>query len=172
MKKIFITAILFSSLAISVFAADGGKKRANTSNSDAVSYTVLNQFTYDFKDAKDVVWTVNGNCQKADFVLEGKKVAAFYSLSGEYLGITRDVTYKSVPLAAQKEINSQYASYTIGEVIELQPKPTDQSATDLLSTTSFSDDAKVYFVDLKNDKEEVLVRVTPNADVYFFKQVK
>jgi hypothetical protein len=167
MKKIFITAILFSSLSVSVFA-DGGKKKDN-SNSEAVSYNVLNQFSYDFKDAKETVWTVNGNCQKADFSMAGSKMTAFYSLSGEYLGTTRYVSFKNVPAAAQKEIGSEYATYKVGEVVELEPRQLTQT-TDL-SSSSLSD-TKVYFVDLKNEKEEILVRVTPSADVYFFKQVK
>src|ERR1700712_5139443 len=121
MKKIFITAILFSSLSVGVFAADGGKKKDN-SNSEAVTYTVLNQFAYDFKDAKDIVWKVDGNCQKAEFTANGQKFTAFYSLAGDYMGVTRAVTLKSVPAEAQKEIASQYSTYKVGEVIELQPK--------------------------------------------------
>lgn len=170
MKKLFITAILFSSLALGVFASDGGKKKDNT-NSSAVSYTVLNQFTYDFKDAKDVTWTINGNCQKAAFTLGSEKMTAFYSLSGEYLGVTRNVAYKTIPAAAQKDIATQYAEYKVGEVIELQPKQTLSAAPDNL-LSNYNDDSKVYFIDLKNDKEEILVRVTSSSDVYFFKQVK
>lgn len=170
MKKIFITAILFSSLSLGAFAADGGKK--DNSNAEAISYTVLNQFAYDFKDATDISWKVDGNCQKAEFVLEGKKLTAFYSLTGEYMGVTRAVAFKNVPAAAQKEIGSQYTGYQIGEVIELQPKATSQSALNTYASPSFNDDSKVYFVDLKNEKEEILVRVTTNADVYFFKQIK
>jgi hypothetical protein len=170
MKKLFITAILFSSLTVGAFAADGGKKKDN-SNSESVSYTVLNQFAYDFKDAKDILWRVDGNCQKADFTFEGKKLTAFYSLAGEYMGVTRSVEYKIVPAAAQKEIASQYTGYTIGEVIELQPKATSASALEPYATSA-ADDAKVFFVDLKNEKEEILVKVTTSADVYFFKQIK
>jgi len=168
MKKIFITAILFSSLSFSVFA-DGAKK--DNTNAEAISYTVLNQFSYDFKDATDISWKVDGNCQKAEFVLEGKKLTAFYTLTGEYLGVTHAVAFKNVPAAAQKEINAQYVGYKVGEVIELQPKATSSSALNAYGS-SFTDDSKVYFVDLKNEKEEILVRVTTNADVYFFKQVK
>lgn len=168
MKKLFITAILFSSLTAGVFAADGGKKK-DASNSEAVTYTVLNQFAYDFKDAKDVLWKVDGNCQKAEFTLEGQKYTAFYSLTGDYMGVTRAVTFKNVPAEAQKEINTQYAGYKVGEVIELQPKA---SVTVDPYAAPSSNDSKVYFVDLKNEKEEILVRVTSNSDVYFFKQVK
>ena len=170
MKKVFITAILVSGLSFGVFAADGGKKADNT-NSAAVSYTALNQFSVDYKDAKNVTWKVDGNCQKAEFLLNNVKVTAFYSLTGEFLGLTQSVSYSQVPAEAQKEIAANYKGYTIGEVIQLQPKQ-DREVLDTYSASSYKDDSVVYFVDLKNAKEELLVRVTPDADVYFFKQVK
>ncbi|OCX53213.1 hypothetical protein BEL04_02570 [Mucilaginibacter sp. PPCGB 2223] len=170
MKKVFITAILVSGLSLGVFA-DGGKKGNDNSNSSAASYTALNQFSSDYKDAKNVVWKVDGNCQKAEFVLEGKKVTAFYSLTGEFLGLTQPVDYKTIPADAQKDIAASYKGYTVGEVIKLEPKQ-ERDVTDLYAGSAFKNDAVVYFVDLKSAKEEILVRVTPDADVYFFKQVK
>jgi len=171
MKKVFITAILVSGLSFGVFAADGGKKGDNT-NSAAVSYTALNQFGIDYKDAKNVSWKVDGNCQKAEFLLNNVKVTAFYSLTGEFLGLTQAVAYDKIPAAAQKQIGTDYKGYTVGEVIQLEPKQTTEMNDGYTTTTSFKDDSVVYFVDLKNAKEEILVRVTTAADVYFFKQVK
>lgn len=169
MKKVFITAILVSGLSLGVFA-DGGKKGDNTST-NAASYTALNQFSIDYKDASNVVWKVDGNCQKAEFILKGTKVTAFYSLTGDFLGLTQAVDYKKIPAEAQKDIAANYKGYTIGEVIQLEPKQ-GADVSDLYAGSSFKNDPVVYFVDLKNDKEEILVRVTPDADIYFFKQVK
>jgi hypothetical protein len=168
MKKVFITALLVSGLSVNMFAADGGKKGSNTTSA---SYTVTNQFANDFTTAKNVVWTVNGNCQKADFILNNQKVTAFYSLAGEYMGLTRNVDYKVVPADAQKQIAKDYKGYEVGQVIELQPNPNSVVPTGLMDLSS-KDAGIVYFVDLKSDKDEVLVRVTQDADVYFFKQVK
>jgi hypothetical protein len=170
MKKVFITAILVSGLSFGVFAADGGKKGDNT-NSTTVSYTALSQFSIDYKDAKNVLWKVDGNCQKAEFLLNNVKVTAFYSLTGEFLGLTQPVAFDKVPVGAQKEIATHYKDYTIGEVIQLQPKQTAE-VSDGYTSSTYKDDSIVYFVDLKNAKEEILVRVTADADVYFFKQVK
>lgn len=169
MKKVFITAILVSGLSFGVFA-DGGKK-ADNSNASAASYTALNQFSIDYKDATNVTWKVDGNCQKAEFILNKAKVTAFYSLTGEFLGLTQAVDYKTIPAAAQKDIAASYKGYTIGEVIKLEPKQ-DKDVTDPYAGSSFKDESVIYFVDLKSTKEEILVRVTPDADVYFFKQVK
>jgi hypothetical protein len=169
MKKVFITAILVSGLSLGVFA-DGGKK-SDASNSSAVSYTALNQFSVDYKDATNVLWKVDGNCQKAEFTLNNAKVTAFYSLTGDFLGLTQAVDYKKVPVEAQKDIATNYKGYAVGEVIQLEPKQ-ERDVADLYSSSSFKNDSVIYFVDLKNAKEEILVRVTADADVYFFKQIK
>jgi len=170
MKKVYITALLIGSLSISsVFATDGGKKDKAKAEAQ-VSNVVLNQFTYEFKDAQAVKWSVDANCQKALFTFEGKQMTAFYSLSGEYLGVTHTTEFTKVPADAQKEITTKYKEYTIGDVIEFQPAVTNSAS--IYSFSSYSNDEKVYFVDLKNDKEEFLLRVTPNSSVYFFKQIK
>ena len=157
MKKIFLTLATVGILGTSVFAKiDGGKKTETT-----VSYSVQNEFDEEFGDATNVSWAITSNCQKASFVLNGVKMTAFYSLQGEYLGVTQNVAYTEIAAKAQKEIAVKYKGFTVGEVIKLTT-----------NDTAASFDQTVYFVDLKNDSSEELVRVTPSADVYFFKQVK
>ncbi|MGZ3763930.1 MAG: hypothetical protein ACXVB0_17255 [Mucilaginibacter sp.] len=158
MKKLFITAAIATMFSASVFA-DGTKKTNTAVN---VSYTVLNQFSADFADAKNVTWTVNKNFQKADFVNEGVKMTAFYNLQGDFVALTTDVDAKAIPAKAKKEIAEKYKGYAVNEVIVLQ------------SNTELNPDADetAYFVDLKNDTKEVLVRITPTAHIEFYKQVK
>jgi hypothetical protein len=158
MKKIFLTIATIGLLGTSVYAADGGKK---TEKSAAVSYAVKNEFDSTFEDAKDVTWTVTSNVQKATFTSNDVKMTAFYNLTGEYLGVTEDVTYTALSEKAKKQIADKYAGYDVNEVIKLE---TSGAATNFAET--------VYFVDLKNDAAEVLVRVTPTNDVYFFQKVK
>lgn len=104
MKKILITAILLSVLSVGAFAAGGGKK-SNTNDAASVSYTVLNQFAYAFKDAKNVVWTVNKNYKKAEFTLNGENMAVFYFIPNETVGITHIVSYSGT---AKKPIATEY----------------------------------------------------------------
>ena len=158
MKKLFITAAIATMFSASVFA-DGTKKSNSGVN---VSYTVLNHFSTDFADAKNTVWTVNGNFQKADFESEGIKKTAFYNLQGEFVALTQDIDAKAIPAKAQKEIDEKYKGYTVNEVIVLQ------NNTDLNPDA----DETAYFVDLKSDAKEVLVRITPEAGIAFYKQVK
>ena len=158
MKKLFITAAIATMFSVSVFA-DGTKKSKTEVN---VSYAVLNQFTTDFADATNVTWTVDGNFQKADFVSDNVKKTAFYNFRGEFLALTQDVDARAIPAKAQKEIDEKYKGYTVNEVIVIQ------------NNTDVNPDADetAYFVDLKNDTKEVLVKITSEQHIDFYKQVK
>jgi len=158
MKKLFITAAIATMFSASVFA-DGNKKANNTVN---VSYSVLTQFGADFADAKSVTWSVNKNFQKADFVLGDSKMTAFYNFKGEFVALTQDVDAKAIPAKAQAEIAEQYKGYAVNEVIVVQ------NNTELNADA----DETAYFVDLKSDTKEVLVKITPSAHIEFYKEVK
>jgi predicted transcriptional regulator len=166
MKKLFTTLALATVVSLSTFAADGGKKTDDASN---VSYTVLNQFSSDFRGAKNVVWTVNANCQKAEFIVDDVKMTAFYKLTGEYMGVTQNVNYKSLPSAAKQEIETKYKGYQVAEVIKYQVNVTADYFDRLLTSST---ESTVYFVDLKSQSEEMIVKVSTQGDVNFFKQVK
>ncbi len=158
MKKIFLTIAAVGILGTSAFAKIDGGKKAETVT---VSFSVQTEFDEQFSDATNVVWSITPNCQKATFVEEGVAKTAFYNLQGEYLGVTENVAYASISAKAQKEISVKYEGYKVGDVIKLTTNDTNAGF-----------DQTVYFVDLKNDTNEVLLRVTPSAGVFFFKQVK
>jgi hypothetical protein len=160
MKKIFLTIATAALLSVNVFAADGGKKNNETSAN--VSYSVQQEFNADFANAQNVFWTVNKNCQKADFTVDGIKKTAFYSLSGDFLGTTQVIGYNAIPAKSKKIIEESYKGYVAGNVIVYQ---TNEAIIDTIDPTS-------YFVDLKSSNHEVLVRVTEAGGVEFFKQVK
>lgn len=158
MKKIFLTLATVGILGTSAFAKiDGGKK----AEAATVSYAVQTEFDEQFSDATNVAWTITSNTQKATFVQDGTSKTAFYSLQGEYLGVTENVPYRAIAAKAQKEIAAKYSGYSISDVIKLTTNDANAGF-----------DQTVYFVDVKNSTNEVLLRVTPSAGVFFFKQVK
>jgi hypothetical protein len=159
MKKLFITAAIATMFSASVFAADGGKKVKEAAN---VTYAAQNQFNADFSDASNVTWSVNKNFQKADFISNGAKMTAFYTLSGDFIGLTQNADLRAIPAKTKALIAKQYGDYTINSLIVYQVNT--ELNTDV--------DPTAYFVDLKNDNHEVLVRITPSAEIEFFKQVK
>jgi hypothetical protein len=160
MKKVILTIATAALFSVNVFAADGGKKGNDASAN--VSYSVAQEFSADFAGAQNVVWTVNKNCQKAAFTENGVKKTAFYSPAGDFMGVTQVVGYNAIPAASQKLIAEHYKGYTPGNVIVYQANEAYNGTIDPTS----------YFVDLKNDAHEVLVRVTETGSLEFFKQVK
>jgi hypothetical protein len=159
MKKIFLTIATAALLSVNVFAADGGKKSVETAN---VSYAVQQEFSTDFGGAKDIVWTVTKNVQKADFTVDGAKKTAFYNLSGEFLGTTQVTGYEAIPAKSKQLIATSYPDYVAKDVIVYQA---NTAINDNIDPTS-------YFVDLKSATHEILVRVTGEGKLEFFKQVK
>jgi hypothetical protein len=158
MKKIFLTIATAALFSVSVFAGDGGKKF----DGGVASYAVQQAFASDFNGATNVVWTVTKNCQKVDFLIDGVKKTGFYTLGGDFLGTTQTVVYKAIPVKSQKLIADTYKDYTPGDVIVYQA---NEALNSDIEPTS-------YFVDLKNEKHEILVRVANSGNVEFFKQVK
>jgi hypothetical protein len=159
MKKLIITTAILAILGVSAFAYDGGKKPITGDVN--VTYAALNHFKTDFKKVKNAAWTVTSNCQKVTFDMDGVTMTAFYSLTGDYLGVTHNVDYDKVPAGAQKEINSNYDDYTSKGVIKFEYTG-DNKAIDPL----------VYFVDLKKADSEIVLKVTADEKVSFFKKVK
>ena len=157
MKKLFITAaaaILFSATAFASTAT-------TFTGEENVTYTALNHFAADFKEAKSPVWVVTSNCQKVTFTLDGTRLTAFYSLGGDFMGTTQDLGIDAIPAAAQTKIAAKYAGYTAAQVIKYDTYDADTFTSSV-----------VYFVDLKKTGSEVLVKVTPDGSVSYFKTVK
>jgi uncharacterized membrane protein len=154
MKRIFVTIAIATLFTANVFAANRVIKTED--GTEGVSFTVINKFNNEFIRAENVTWKVNANFQKATFTLDNVKMSAFYNLQGEYMGVTQNVQFKALPTKAKEEIGRKYEGYLAKEVIKLDA----------------DDNTTVYFVDLKKDNDEFLVRVTPTANVYFFQQVK
>ncbi len=157
MKKLFITAAIATMFSVTAFA-DGGKKATTESSEKYVSYNALNDFKSTFNTAENAKWTFTANCQKVSFTQNKTSFTAFYDLSGEYLGLTQDVAYSTMAPSVKSEIAESYKGYTVNSVIKY--------------ITNDSDETVVSFVDLVNAKTEIVLKVTPNNSVSYFKTVK
>jgi hypothetical protein len=182
MKKLFITAVIatmFSVAAFSVTAfADGGKKAVKKTGEKNVSYTALNQFKTDFKDAANVVWTVTSNCQKVSFTENNTDYTAFYDFNGEYLGLTHYVAFNVLSESVKKQITKNYKGYIISRVIKFESQEKEQLVysaqvrtvdSSAIVKAAVNDDV-VYFIDLKSVADEVLLQVTPDDSITVLKQ--
>ncbi|MBL4676520.1 MAG: hypothetical protein JKY70_10005 [Mucilaginibacter sp.] len=156
MKKIFLTTAVAALLSVNVFAGDKAPKVKDDSAN--VTYLAINKFNADYFGAENVTWKVTSKFQKVTFTIDGVQKSAFYNQRGELIGTTQTVQYNALPVSAQKEISGKYQGYFAKEVIKLE---NDDNV-----------DSLVYFVDVANDNEEVLLKVVPGSGVSYFQKVK
>lgn len=107
MKKI----IIMLAVAISSITAFASDKNVNA--------TVLNAFNKEFSGVKDVQWTSTNDFFKASFVYNGQNVNAFYSVDGEFIALTRNISSLELPMHLQTNLKNSYNSYWISDLFEV-----------------------------------------------------
>ncbi|PRY55268.1 hypothetical protein B0I27_101237 [Arcticibacter pallidicorallinus] len=163
MKKILL-ACLITVLSATGFAADKNDKK------DAeVSYFAENNFLNKYYGAENVKWTVTSNFQKAVFTLEGKTMSAFFDRNGEYIATTQYVAAEKIPAVGKKRLAKLYGDYKVNEVVRYDYDGQADAHMQLLTGKRFYNTS--YFVNLKNEKENVLVKVTPDGDVSYIRSL-
>jgi hypothetical protein len=107
MKKIILTiAIAISSFA--VFA-----------NNTDINSSVLKAFNKEFSGASEVAWTAGAQFYKASFVHNTQHLTAFYTYSGELLGVARNISSLDLPMNLQASLRNDYGGRWITELFEM-----------------------------------------------------
>lgn len=138
MKKLFISALLAVTVAVSSFAAEGNN----------VSYAARKDFSAQFKHASDVRWTSGENYTKATFVLNNVSTEALYSAQGEFIGTNQAITLEELPVNAKRAFAKKYGGYTVKEAIRFEG--TEEGA---------------YFISAENGEGSVILKVEDNGSI-------
>lgn len=146
MKKLIFTAVFATLVSVAAFA-DGGKKTSTATGEENVSYAVLTQFQSDYANATNVQWTVVPTTQKASFTLNNVNYTAYYDSIDQFWGLAQEVDFATVTKEVKKTIARGYVGYNIASVTRFEPNDGEEPV--------------VYFINLKNDKENVVVTVSP-----------
>ncbi len=150
MKKVIYTALLMTGLSVSTFAKntyDDGKEAKSLA-------PVKVKFASEYTDAENVVWSSSPRFKKATFVKDGVQMTAFYNRFNEYVATTQLVDVTQLSPIAIKNLIKYYPGYQMGEIIKY----------------TGSDEA--YFVNLRNEKENFLVKITNDSNIGYFKDLK
>lgn len=111
MKHRILTLALLLSLSLSnIFA--------NT-NEDVVNYKVVNSFKKEFRQAQEVRWENGRQYVKATFKLNDQLMVAYYSNTGELLGITRNITTSQLPINLITDIKKNHKNAWVTDLFEL-----------------------------------------------------
>ena len=145
MKKFIITALIAVAIGTSAFA-----------DPSTINRKVLNHFASEFSDAENVNWKVTTQFAEATFVLDGKKMQAFYNPEGEMIGTSETFAFNKLPKQALKTIAKKY------------PFPPYQLDECILFTNG--DGESKYFVSFQTTKEKLVVEVSALGGVSEFKK--
>jgi hypothetical protein len=133
------------------------------------TYQTAEQFAIDFPDARNVRWS-RDEYEKATFTnADGKEMNAYYDYSDQLIGTITQVDYATLPETAHKQIAKEYKDYTVGPVLLFDDNE-DNDAAMALYALPFQDRDN-YFAELKKDDKRIVVQITMEGDVFFFKDL-
>ncbi len=166
MKKMFYMAFLVLALSVKSYADD---KNKSVKKEAEVSYFAENNFQSKYQAAVNVKWTVTNQFQKAAFTMNGVKMAAFFDANGDYIATTQYVGVEKLPAVSKGKLKKFYGDYSVGEVVRYDFD--GQEDSNLYMLTGKRNYNTIYFASLKNGKEEMVVKITPDGDVSFLKDL-
>ena len=165
MKKIVYLAFLVVALSVEVSAS---VTRKDDNKEPEVSFFAENNFSRKYQNATEVTWTVSKEFQKASFVQDGVKMNAFFDQTGEYIATTQYVEAEKLPAISKKRIEKFYNGYVVEEVVKYDFDDQNAFLNFYRGQNNYN---TLYFVSLKKDEQKVVVKVTPDGDVAFLKNL-
>jgi hypothetical protein len=132
------------------------------------NYTTEQHFLGDFPGATDVNWNTKG-VNEVSFMLKGKPMTAFYDYDNSLIGTTSEADYNELPETARKYIEKHYQDYTPQEVILFDDNEYNDSPMELYETSFDNEDN--YFVELANNNKKIVLQVSRDGLVLFFRDI-
>jgi hypothetical protein len=143
MKKMMIAlAMVFTLITTTSFAGA------------TVKQEVLNAFKTEFTKATEVNWSVGDTYYKAAFTMNDQKLFAFYSLDGEFLALTRNISSLQLPLNLQKSLKNRV---------------TGQWITDLFEVAN--GEGTAYYITLESADTKVVLKSVGGSDWTVYKKI-
>lgn len=136
----------------------------------SVSDVAKSHFYSDFGNMADVQWKRTPYFDEATFTKDGKQMIAYYDYDENLVGTTSIAKFSDLPASGQKEIQKIYKGYKIGPVIFFDDN--EANDTDMLLYGTQFEDEDSYFVELTKANNKLVVHVTPDGNVYYFKQLE
>ena len=147
MKRRILTLALLLSLSLSnIFA--------NT-NEEVVNYKAANSFKKEFTQAQDVKWENGKDFVKATFKMNDQVMIAYYTNSGQLLGVTRNITITQLPINLLTDVKKNHSNAWISDLFEV--------------TTN---DETSYYITLEDADQTLVLKSTGGTGWSTFKKQK
>jgi hypothetical protein len=109
-NKILLWTLLLMSSMTTTFAG--------TSN-PTIEEKIMNSFKKDFTTAEDVQWEKGNSFTKATFKLSGQVMFAYYTVDGNLMAVSRNITSSQLPIGLLTELKKNYRGYWISDLFEI-----------------------------------------------------
>jgi len=186
MKKLFCLSVALFIAAVLVMAnpaiSDNGhdinKKKENRKEQQkekieislrSPSRAVEFAFSQDFPNATCVTWA-EGDFVEASFLDNDVMKTAYYDQDNNLVGTTTDMDVAALPQEARDRIGKMYPGYTIEKVVFFDDNEANDTNMSLFDQ-SFEDEDN-YFPLLVKGSKEIILKVSPEAEVSFFENYK
>ena len=143
MKKMFL--ILTMSLATTVLFA----------SVTVVNPKVIEAFKKEFVNVQEVRWTEGPDYSIAQFLYNGQSVRAYYTNSGQSLGLFRYISSLNLPVNLQLSLKKSYGNFWITDLYELSKGGVTN-----------------YFITIEDADESVMLKASSDVDWVQFKSVE
>ncbi|MDP4291406.1 MAG: hypothetical protein Q8908_10030 [Bacteroidota bacterium] len=147
----------------------GDRKELRKLLGDRVSEISLKSFKSDFGDIADVKWVRTVNYDEATFTRDNHIYTAYYDADGELVGTTSPKSLKELPIKGQKNLQTKYKNYAVGEIIYFDNNVINR--TPMILWGSEVNDISNYFVELKKGAKKMVVYMDVKGNVSFFKEL-
>ncbi len=177
MKRLIILSIASLMIAgtvnaqmISKVSKREDKKELRKLKGNAVSSQSKSEFKTDFGKVTNVQWKRTSNFDEATFKKGNSNMTAYYDEKGMLVGTMQPKNFTDLPAKAQKYINEKYKGYNKSNVVFFDDN--EKNETDMVFYDQQFNDVDSYFVELKNDKKDLVLEVTKNGEVSYFRDLK
>ena len=144
-KKVTIIALMVITIASSAFAGD-----------NTLDFKGADAFKKSFPQASEVSYTVKKEFTEVNFTWHNLKLQAFFDRQGNYIGLSREISVKDLPLSYVIEINRQYKGFDITEAIEFD----------------HSENGLSYYVTVVKADRKYVLNVATDGSISVFKKMK
>ncbi|WP_374166227.1 hypothetical protein [Arcticibacter sp. MXS-1] len=96
-------------------------------------------------------------------------MAAFFDINGDYIATTQYVGADKLPAISKSRLNKYYKGYTVEDVVRYDFD--DQDDSHLFLLTGKRNYNTIYFASLKNSAENIVVKITPDGEISFLKNL-
>jgi len=132
-----------------------GLTSAFANNEETINQRAVSSFKKDFSNAQDVKWESNKDFVKATFKLNDQVMFAYYSQSGDFMAITRNIVSSQLPINLMSNLKNNYSTYWISDLFEI----------------SSSSDAS-YYVTLQNSDQTLVLKSNGTSGWEVYKKEK